>query len=59
MKALPKAYDKPGLRLQDVPTPEPGPAAVLLRVTEVAICGTDLHLYHWDLRTSAPQRAPA
>ncbi|MDH3387559.1 MAG: alcohol dehydrogenase catalytic domain-containing protein, partial [Gammaproteobacteria bacterium] len=48
MKALVKAYDKPGLWLQDVPKPEPGPEDVLIKISEVAICGTDLHIYNWD-----------
>ena len=48
MKALVKAYDKPGLWLQDMPKPEPGPEDVLIKINEVAICGTDLHIYNWD-----------
>jgi threonine 3-dehydrogenase len=48
MKALVKAYDEPGLWLQDMPKPEPGPEDVLIKVNEVAICGTDLHIYNWD-----------
>ena len=48
MKALVKAQDKPGLWLQQVDKPEPGPEDVLIRVNKVAICGTDLHIYNWD-----------
>lgn len=48
MRALVKAYDKPGLWLQDVEKPKPGPEDVLIKVNEVAICGTDLHIYNWD-----------
>jgi threonine 3-dehydrogenase len=48
MRALVKAYDKPGLWLQDVEKPKPGPGDVLIKVNEVAICGTDLHIYNWD-----------
>jgi len=48
MKALVKVYDKPGLWLQDMPKPEPGPEDVLIKINEVAICGTDLHIYNWD-----------
>jgi threonine 3-dehydrogenase len=48
MKALVKAHEKPGLWMQDVPRPEPGPEDVLIKVNEVAICGTDLHIYNWD-----------
>ena len=48
MKALVKAESKPGLWLQDVPKPVIGPEDVLIKVNEVAICGTDLHIYNWD-----------
>jgi len=48
MKALVKAYDKPGLWLEDVDKPGIGPEDVLIKITEVAICGTDLHIYNWD-----------
>jgi threonine 3-dehydrogenase len=48
MKALVKAHSEPGLWLQEVDKPEPGPEDVLIRVNKVAICGTDLHIYNWD-----------
>ncbi len=48
MKALVKAQRKPGLWLQEVDKPVPGPEDVLIRVNKVAICGTDLHIYNWD-----------
>lgn len=48
MKALVKARSEPGLWLQQVDKPEPGPEDVLIRVNKVAICGTDLHIYNWD-----------
>ncbi len=48
MKALVKARSEPGLWLQQVDKPEPGPEDVLIRVHKVAICGTDLHIYNWD-----------
>ena len=48
MKALVKARAEPGLWLQDVQKPVPGPEDVLIRVRKVAICGTDLHIYNWD-----------
>ncbi len=38
MKALVKAYDKPGLWLEDVAKPDCGPEDVLIKITEVAIC---------------------
>ncbi len=48
MKALVKAFDKPGLWLENVSKPEPGPEDILIKVNKVAICGTDLHIHNWD-----------
>lgn len=48
MKALVKAYAKPGLWLQDVPVPEVGRNDVLIRVLKTSICGTDVHIWNWD-----------
>lgn len=48
MKALVKPRPEPGLRLEQVPVPEPGPDEVLIRIHKNAICGTDLHIYNWD-----------
>jgi len=47
MRALVK-HDEPGLRLEDLPTPEPRPDEVLIEVHTAGICGTDLHIYEWD-----------
>jgi threonine 3-dehydrogenase len=48
MRALIKAAAEAGLRLEDVPEPEPGINDVLIRVRKTGICGTDLHIYGWD-----------
>ena len=48
MKALVKAKREPGLWLQDVAEPKPGPGEVLLRVLRTGICGTDLHIDSWN-----------
>jgi len=48
MRALVKAKAEPGLWMEDVSIPEPGPNDVLIRVRKTAICGTDLHIYRWD-----------
>src|SRR5437016_10756490 len=48
LKALVKAKAEPGLWLQDVPEPKPGPGEVLLRVLRTGICGTDLHIDSWN-----------
>jgi threonine 3-dehydrogenase len=48
VKALVKAKAAPGLWLQEVPDPEPGPGEVLIRVLRTGICGTDLHIDSWN-----------
>ncbi len=48
MKALVKREPGRGLWLEEVPRPEVGNNDVLIKVTKVAICGTDLHIYKWD-----------
>jgi L-iditol 2-dehydrogenase len=51
MKAL--VVERPGAaRLEDVPTPAPGPAEVLVRVGAAGICGSDVELL--DGRRPAP-----
>ena len=48
MKALVKKEPRPGLWMEDVPVPKPGPQDVLIQVHKTAICGTDIHIYNWD-----------
>jgi threonine 3-dehydrogenase len=48
MKALVKSKAEPGLWLEDVPIPAVGVNDVLIKVKRTGICGTDLHIYHWD-----------
>jgi len=48
VRALVKAKAEPGLWMQDVPEPVPGDGEVLIRVHKTSICGTDLHILHWD-----------
>jgi threonine 3-dehydrogenase len=48
VKALVKAKAAPGLWLQEVPDPKPGPGEVLIRVLRTGICGTDLHIDSWN-----------
>ncbi len=48
MKALVKAKREPGIWMEQVPVPEPGPNDVLIRIEKTAICGTDVHIYNWD-----------
>lgn len=48
MKALVKSRREPGLWLEQVPVPKIGINDVLIRVLRTGICGTDIHIYHWD-----------
>src|SRR5215217_6559758 len=40
------AWESPA-QLVDVPTPEPAPGEVLVRVAGAGLCHSDLHLMHW------------
>ena len=44
MKAM-RYYDQGGLRLEEVPVPQPEPGGLLVKVEACAICGTDLKMY--------------
>ena len=48
MLALRKPASEPGLRLDEVPVPEPAADEVLVEVETASICGTDLHIFGWD-----------
>ena len=41
-------------RITDVPTPEPGPGEVLIKVIQVGVCGTDLHIHHGEFGARFP-----
>jgi threonine dehydrogenase-like Zn-dependent dehydrogenase len=38
-------YSHNDIRVEEVPTPEPGPGEVLVRIATAGICGSDLHRY--------------
>jgi threonine 3-dehydrogenase len=48
MKALVKSRAEPGIWMQDIPEPSYGHNDVLIRIRKTAICGTDMHIWHWD-----------
>lgn len=58
MKALRKARPGRGAQLETVPIPTIGPSDVLVRVRAASICGTDLHIYHWDAWSRAHIHPP-
>jgi threonine dehydrogenase-like Zn-dependent dehydrogenase len=41
-------YGGPDIRIEEVPTPRPGPGEVLVEVTAAGICGSDLHYYRGE-----------
>lgn len=41
-------FGKHDLRLMEVPTPEPGPKDIRIRLVYCGVCGTDHHIYHGD-----------
>jgi threonine 3-dehydrogenase len=47
MKAIAKIQPGKGASLIDLPIPTPTDKEVLIKVEYSAICGTDIHLYHW------------
>ncbi|NCB62202.1 MAG: L-threonine 3-dehydrogenase [Clostridia bacterium] len=49
MDAIVKPTAGKGLELRKVPVPTPGPGEVLIKIHKTAICGTDVHLYDWNV----------
>jgi threonine 3-dehydrogenase len=48
MWAIRKLRSEPGLVLDEVPVPGIRDDDVLVRVEAASLCGTDLHIFHWD-----------
>lgn len=48
MIGLVKDSRGPGAVLKEVPIPTCGPDEVLVKIKATSICGTDVHIYHWD-----------
>lgn len=48
MKSLTKLHAEPGIWLHEAQMPEVGPNDLLIKIRKTAICGTDMHIYHWD-----------
>ena len=45
-------YSPQRLQVEDLPTPEPGPNEILIKVQYSAICGTDVHAFLYDIAPS-------
>lgn len=49
MQAVVKTAPAPGsIELRTVPVPQVGPREILVRIKAAAICGTDVHIRHWN-----------
>lgn len=49
MKAIAKTKREYGcLEMVDIPKPAPGPNEVLIKVSAVGVCGSDVHIYKYD-----------
>jgi threonine dehydrogenase-like Zn-dependent dehydrogenase len=49
MKAIAKTRPELGIEIVDVPVPKPGLGELLVKVAACGICGSDLHIYLWEL----------
>ncbi len=46
---LQQVMTSPGvIEFRQVPTPEPGPGQVLVKIMEIGVCGSDIHVYHGE-----------
>jgi threonine 3-dehydrogenase len=58
MRALMKTKAAAGMEMREVPVPEIGASDVLIAVETASVCGTDLHIYHWDEWAQARIKPP-
>jgi threonine 3-dehydrogenase len=58
MQALVKTSAAPGMEMREMPVPAIGPNDVLVAVETASVCGTDLHIYHWDEWAQARIKLP-
>jgi threonine 3-dehydrogenase len=58
MQALVKVSAAPGMEMREMPVPAIGPNDVLVAVETASVCGTDLHIYHWDEWAQARIKPP-
>ncbi len=59
MKAIAKTRPEFGAELVEIPVPRPGRGELLVKVAACGICGSDLHIYEWELGRGALRSAPA
>jgi len=56
--AAPRMAAAPKMELREVPVPTLGPEDVLIAVETASVCGTDLHIYHYDEWAQARLKLP-
>jgi threonine 3-dehydrogenase len=49
MKGIAKTRPQPGVELIELPVPKPGQGELLVKVAACGVCGSDLHIYLWEL----------
>lgn len=46
---LQQVMTEPGkIEFRDIPVPEPGEGQVLIKIMEIGVCGSDIHVYHGE-----------
>src|SRR5699024_10378223 len=46
---LQQVMTAPGaIEFRQVPTPQPGPGQVLVKIEKIGVCGSDIHVYHGE-----------
>lgn len=59
MRAVVKTAGTSGaIELRTVPIPQIGPRDILVRVKAAAVCGTDVHIRHWNAWAQARMSPP-
>lgn len=58
VKAIAKSRPAPGISVIDTDEPQLRPGHVKIRVQSGSVCGTDLHIYHWDAWSSSRIHPP-
>jgi threonine 3-dehydrogenase len=48
MRAAMKANPGPGVEITETSVPDLLPGEALIKIESMSICGTDVHIYHWD-----------
>ncbi len=48
MRVVMKVNEGPGVEITEAGIPSPEPGEALIKTKAMSICGTDVHIYHWD-----------